>query len=623
MIGRKLANRYQIIEKIGGGGMALVYKARCTLLNRIAAVKVLRPQFAHDEEFVKRFRREAQASASLSHPNIVGVYDVGQEKSNYYIVMEYVDGMTLKEFITSKGFIEPLQALAIASEVADALSHAHENSIIHRDIKPHNILLTQSKKVKVTDFGIAKAITSNTVTAQNTGSIMGSVHYFSPEQAKGNYTGEQSDIYSLGIVMYEMLTGQLPFDGESPISIAIKHIQENVKPIREIKEDIPDDIADIIEKCLQKNKDSRYNSVNELNDDISTWLKLGKVDVEFSLGDNSQHTQVFGVDSGTRVFNKNDDKKDETTKTKKMKKPAIIAALVIGLLAIGILGFFGIRSLLHVPDVTVPNVEGLSLREAIEILKEHGLNYTLAEEVFHASIPSNYVVYQSPIPNNKVKRGREIQLTLSGGPEYVSVPEVLGLDERQARLNIEQVGLEVSFANEHSESIEAGKVTRQTPLGGNLLKGETVTVYISSGPRLVEIPKLVGLTIEQATEALRNINVSVRFVQWEVEQGNAPTGVVVRHSHQNQTEIQPGTSLDLTVKPVAEKSKTLKVNNSAVQENYELKIIVSTDLGGERTFYQEIVDPLEGDITINVKYYGQGEIRVYRDNNLIETVSVN
>ncbi len=617
MIGRKLANRYQIIEKVGGGGMAIVYKARCTLLNRIVAIKVLRPQFVHDDEFVKKFRREAQASASLSHPNIVGVYDVGQEKSSYFIVMEYVDGMTLKEYITSKAPLEPNEALKIAQQVAEALSHAHENSIIHRDIKPHNILLTNSKRVKVTDFGIAKAITSNTLTAQNTGSIMGSVHYFSPEQAKGNYTGVQSDIYSLGIVMYEMLTGQLPFDGESPISIAIKHIQERVRPIKELREDIPKDVEMIVEKCLQKNKDSRYNDVNQLYDDIKTWLKFGKVDVQLN-EDVTQHTQIFDTPKikGNEIIK--DEVKENESKNNKRKKIIKITSIVLSIILLASLAFWGIRNFLHVPDVTVPNIEGLPLSEAIAELRSRGLNYTLTDHVFHASIPVNHVVYQNPIPNTKVKRGREIILTISGGPEYVLVPEVVGLEERQARINIEQMGLLADIVTEYSETVEAGRVIRQTPLGGNLLKGETVTVFISSGPRTVEVPNIIGLSVEQARESLRSLNLSVRYVSWEVPQGNSPSGIVIRHSHENETTIQPGSSIDLFVRPFEAKSRTFNVDNSQLTQNYTLKIVI-TDLAGERVVYDQTVDPTEGDLNITVNFWERGEARIFQDDELLET----
>lgn len=608
MIGRKLANRYQIIEKVGGGGMAIVYKARCTLLNRVVAVKVLRPQFVHDEEFIRKFRREAQSSASLSHPNIVGVYDVGQEKSNYFIVMEYVDGMTLKEYIQQQGVIEPEEALRIAKEVAEALVHAHENSIIHRDIKPHNILLTQSKRVKVTDFGIAKAITSNTLTAQNTGSIMGSVHYFSPEQAKGNFTGAQSDIYSLGIVMYEMLTGQLPFDGESPISIAIKHIQEKVRPIKEIKPDIPDDVQDMVEKCLQKNKDIRYNNISELLDDIKQWLKYGKVDVELIHENNEQHTQVFGGVSKEALGEGNSEK----PKKKNKKKTITIVSIVLGLILLGTLTFFGIRNAFFVPEVVVPNVENLPLREAVEILKERGLEYTLTEDVYHVSIPRNSVVYQNPIPNTRVKRGREVSLTLSGGPQLVQVPDVTGYDERNARITLEQAGFEVVFTEEYSTTVQAGRAIRQNPLGGNALKGETVTVVLSLGPESVQLPDIIGSTVEEARDILRNLNITVRYVVYQPNQGNSPSGIVTGHSHEGST-IQPGSSIDLHARPFLEKNRRFDIENQSIEQAYSLRIVV-TDLAGQRTVYDSVVNPGEGDMQITVTYWEKGEVEFFRNN---------
>ncbi|SHJ61095.1 serine/threonine protein kinase [Anaerobranca californiensis DSM 14826] len=618
MIGRKLANRYQILEKIGGGGMAIVYKGRCTLLNRIVAVKVLRPQFAHDEEFVKKFRREAQSSASLSHPNIVAIYDVGQDKSDYFIVMEYVEGMTLKEYIQNKGVLEPKEAMKIAKEVAEALAHAHDNSIIHRDIKPHNILLTKNMSVKVTDFGIAKAITSNTLTVQNTGSIMGSVHYFSPEQAKGAYAGVQSDIYSLGIVMYEMLTGQLPFDGESPISIAIKHIQEKVKPIREIKPDIPEDVAKIVEKCLQKNKDVRYNNIRDLLDDIQSWLKYGKVDVKLP-ETTIQQTQVFnGISVQTPVEEKKEINQND--KKKKIKKGILITSIVLLLIALPILAYFGIKNLLHVPEVVVPNVEGLRLNDAIAILKEKGLNYTITEDVYHAEIPVNHVVYQHPIPNTKVKKGREIALTLSSGPEFVAVPDVVGEEERIAKITIEQRGLKVNIERENSETVLEGRVIRQIPLGGNLLKGETVTLIISSGPRSVELPNLIGLTVEEAKELLSYLNISVRFVTYEPSQGNSPSGIVIRHSHQDNPLVQPGhTSIDLVARPFQEKTRTFTINNSDIEKPYVLKVIVK-DLGGQRTVFENTVNPQNGDLEIMVNYWEKGEVEFYRDNELKDKI---
>ncbi|PKM80999.1 MAG: serine/threonine protein kinase, partial [Firmicutes bacterium HGW-Firmicutes-13] len=276
MIGRTLANRYQIEEKIGDGGMAVVYKGCDILLNRFVTVKILRAQFALDENFVSRFRREAQAAASLSHPNIVNIYDVGEEEDTYYIVMEYIDGKSLKELINEKGRLPVNQAVNIARQICEGLVHAHKNKIIHRDIKPHNILITRDGRVKVTDFGIARAVTAATLTYNNN-VIMGSVHYFAPEQAKGGLAGEKADLYSLGIVIYEMLTGEVPFSGDSPISIALKHLQENIKSPVEINPDIPPNLEKIILKAAEKDISLRYQNAEEMLADLTDWTNKGFV----------------------------------------------------------------------------------------------------------------------------------------------------------------------------------------------------------------------------------------------------------------------------------------------------------------------------------------------------------
>ena len=261
-----LGNRYEIIEKIGAGGMALVYKARCRLLNRLVAVKILRPELTEDEEFITKFNIESQAAASLSHPNIVSVYDVGQQEDIHYIVMEYINGITLKELITKKGHLSWEEGLGYAKQICSALEHAHKMNIIHRDIKPHNIMVTQEGVVKVTDFGIARAVTAATTTLG--GNTVGSVHYFSPEQAKGGYTDEKSDIYSLGIVMYEMLTGKVPFNGSSPVSIAMKHINDDPELPININRDIPLAIQAIILKAINKDQSCRYSSASAMLKDI-------------------------------------------------------------------------------------------------------------------------------------------------------------------------------------------------------------------------------------------------------------------------------------------------------------------------------------------------------------------
>ena len=292
MLGRILGGRYELIEKTGGGGMAVVYKAKCHLLNRYVAVKILRPDLVENEEFVTRFKRESQAAASLSHPNIVNMYDVGQEDDIHYIVMEYVDGMTLKEYIRKEGRLSCEEAVRIACQVCSALHHAHENNIVHRDIKPQNILISRDGTAKVADFGIARAVTSATVTMAGA-NVIGSVHYFSPEQAKGSYVDKKSDIYSLGIVLYEMVTGVVPFEGDSAISVALKHIQEQVTPPGELNPDIPKSIQYIIERALEKRLEDRYNDAAEMLSDLKRALKEPDGSYVKRITSDSQATRVI------------------------------------------------------------------------------------------------------------------------------------------------------------------------------------------------------------------------------------------------------------------------------------------------------------------------------------------
>ena len=316
MIGKILGGRYEIIEQIGGGGMALVYKAKCKLLDRFVAIKVLKDEFVNDEEFVRKFRRESQAAASLSHSNIVNIYDVGVENDGnnqiYYIVMEYIKGKTLKELIKEKGKLSLENALDYSYQIAEALQQAHKNHIVHRDIKPHNIMITDDNRVKVTDFGIARAATSSTVTT--TSNVLGSVHYFSPEQARGGYTDEKSDIYSLGIVMYEMVTGKLPYQGESPITVALKHVQEDIKPPREWNKNIPIGFENIILKCVQKRQADRYSNITELIKDLRK-VKENINDFSFEDADNyDSHTKVIPVVDIEDDNNMNNNKKKQKNK---------------------------------------------------------------------------------------------------------------------------------------------------------------------------------------------------------------------------------------------------------------------------------------------------------------------
>ena len=401
LVSKVIGNRYEILEKIGEGGMATVYKARCNILKRYVAVKVLREEFTTDEEFIRRFNTEAQAAASLTHPNIVSIFDVGHEDNIYYIVMELVQGKTLKEIINEDGVLPWKWSVNIAIQVASALETAHKNNIVHRDIKPHNIIITEDGIAKVTDFGIAKAVSNSTITAF--GTTIGSVHYFSPEHARGGYTDAKSDIYSLGVVMYEMLTGRVPFDADTPVSIALKHMQE--KPVEPMKlnPSIPFAINKIIMKAMEKEPSLRYQNATEMLKDLSMALKDPEGGFVKSNAEKLQYTQrvpVLGEEPQVEMRKENKKGKlakyfEEHPTAKKVWITVIIAVLVI---LIPLAGFFGVQALLKAglpKDVNLPNFVGQTLEEAKVTLGKTKLTIE-TEEVFNDEVEAGKIISQEP-----------------------------------------------------------------------------------------------------------------------------------------------------------------------------------------------------------------------------------
>ena len=400
MIGKVLGERYEVIEKIGGGGMALVYKAKCRLLNRFVAIKILRSEFTSDEDFLKKFKRESQAAASLSHPNIVGIYDVGIEDDIHYIVMEYIKGQTLKELIKEKGALNCEFATDVAIQIASALENAHSNHIVHRDIKSHNIMLREDRTVKVTDFGIARAVSSSTIT--NTGNIIGSVHYFSPEQARGGYADEKSDIYSLGVVLYELVTGQLPFEGETPISIAYKHIQEKPLNPSKINNKIPKSLENIILKCMSKEIANRYSSVTEIISDLKQSLIMPNGDfvkINSKVSENTIKIEpIKDIDPEKKPTIKENDLNKKPIITKEKNKKiitwAIISGLVLAFLFTGT--YFLFKDLFNVEIKPVPDLMGMQEEEAEEELKKLGFIMDVVERVHNKDIPEGEIIKQDP-----------------------------------------------------------------------------------------------------------------------------------------------------------------------------------------------------------------------------------
>lgn len=526
-----LGNRYQIIRKIGDGGMAFVYQAKDKLLNRIVAVKVLRPEFADDAEFLAKFKREAEAVANITHPNIVNVYDVGQEDKVHYIVMEYVDGQNLKEIIKNEGVLDEYTALDITKQIAQALSAAHKKGVIHRDIKPHNILISnEGRQVKVADFGIAKAVSNSTIT--NIGSIIGSVHYFSLEQAKGQPVANNADLYSLGIVLYEMIIGRVPFRGDSPISIALQHINEDIEFTQEEKTRIPHSVRTLISKMTEKSAEDRYQSAEEVIEDIEYIEK--NIDLDFIKEYDNYVTQKFDQDkllqkSNRHNFKKNyyeenlddyeeededddyydDDDYEEERRSRKANKKKnkkknktgkkIIVGLLVVVLAAGVLfaGASAIKGLIgnvgnnqeELESFDVPNFVGLSIDNANKQANDLGLNLQQSEE-YSAEVEKGHIISQSP-QTGQVKQGDTISVIVSLGGKEAHVPNCVGFSYDKAKNLIEENNLKVgSRSYQYSEVYEEGVVITQTPLSGTsgILENTKVDLVISKGKKPQEAP---------------------------------------------------------------------------------------------------------------------------------------
>jgi serine/threonine-protein kinase len=653
MVGRVLGDRYEVLEKIGGGGMALVYKAKCRLLNRFVAIKVLRPEFIEDEEFVKKFKREAQAAASLSHPNIVSIYDVGTENDNYYFVMEYIKGQTLKELIKSKGTLGVEFATNIAIQICYALEHAHKNHIVHRDIKSHNILLKEDNSVKVTDFGIARAVSSSTIT--NTGNVIGSVHYFSPEQARGGYTDEKSDIYSLGVVMYEMLTGRLPFEGDSPIAVALKHIQEVPEKPSSINNRIPKAIEDIILKCMEKEVSKRYNSAAEIINDLRQSLVMPNGDFVKKSKFTDENTKVLepirvvdqeavitesdGLENGDIKENKiliDDYSIGNTPETmgesgkklqKKKKNVGMIIAAVLGGLLLAIAlggGILLVSSLFQVKEVEVPNVLNMNEDEARDKLNEAGLIMEVTEGVHNKDIPEGKIISQIPKPDEKNKITNPVKVVVSKGPRKVVVPRLVGESYDKVDIILEQEGLvEGTFEQEYSP-IPSGHVIRQSiPEGMSVDEGTVIDYVISIGPEKFIMPSYVGKNIEDVKSDLMVQDLILGNITPE-SSNEYPKDTVIDQSLKPGTEVSKKSIVDFVVStgPKEETSSTHKLRVPLPKNLDRMKVTVYKV---QNEISSKIYDGIHSaeDSPLLIPISGEGEVifEVYINDSLLERES--
>lgn len=520
MIGTILGNRYELLEKIGDGGMAEVYKAKCHLLNRFVAVKILKEQFNNDSDFVEKFKREATAAASLCDNNIVNIYDVGSQENTNFIVMEYVKGKTLKQLIKEKGRFPYKVTIDVGIQIAKALECAHKNNLIHRDIKPHNIMVTDDGLVKVTDFGIAKI--SDSVTITNTSKVLGSAHYFSPEQAKGNYVDFRTDIYSFGIVLYEMITGKVPYDAESPVSVALKHIQEAVVPPKNIIDSIPESLNRLILKCIEKEPIARYQNVKEISIDLQRIKEDSNCVIAYnSLEDDS--TKIMDAvniadyenKENTQEYEEDDDGDDDKTKSiiksKKFKKIALIASVVLILAVVG--GTIGImvakRNLpgnkVSEGEVLVPKIKGLTKEEAKEKIEEVGLKFVYVGKE-KSDMSEGTVVRCNPDEGKSVKLGSDVRVSVSGGPNNLTVPDVRENNINTAKDIINNAGLKVGrITLRYSDNVLKDIVINQTPRGDEPAdKNTKVNLVVSKGPKdnIKEVPNVKDRSFTEAKNIL-------------------------------------------------------------------------------------------------------------------------
>ncbi|WP_094602717.1 Serine/threonine-protein kinase PrkC [Sporomusa silvacetica DSM 10669] len=627
MLNRTLDNRYTILERIGGGGMADVYRAHDKLLDRSVAVKVLRSQFTDDEEFISRFRREAQAAAKLSHPNIVNIYDVGFDEQAYYIIMEYISGETLKDKIDREAPLPVETAVLIAMEIAEALEHAHQNNLVHCDIKPHNILITRSGRVKVTDFGIARAVTSSTMT--NSGTIIGSVHYFSPEQAKGTSVGAKSDIYSLGVVLYEMLTGHVPFIGESPISIALKHIQEEPKPPRELNASIPPLIEAIVVKAMHKDPAARFADIGEMIADFKLAQNYLRDDHTRRLSHTDFPTQVLPPVTTTSQQDNSRHIVPSNTPASLLKEARLSKAWLLGiallLLASAVIAFLGFGKFWSLNEVTVPDVVGKQVDTARNIIISNNLRVSVSD-AFNDKVPAGQVISQQPEAGTTVKEQRTITIIVSKGGEVTVVPDLRGLSRRDAELQIKNAGLKLGRVDEQfAEAAPADTVISQNPRPpAQVTKGTTIDIVISKGtsPKKVALPDFQGSLLTTVATQLESLKLKQGKIT-EIPNDKYPPGTIISQNPPPATEVTEGTTIDFSVAkgvPGAVKRAVVQVTVPDGAGRQALQIVV-TDTNGRRVAYEGTHKPGER-IEKTVEGTGQVRVQVYINDKLLQEQTI-
>ncbi|MDU2574603.1 MAG: Stk1 family PASTA domain-containing Ser/Thr kinase [Finegoldia magna] len=624
MIGKVLGDRYEIIEEVGVGGMAKVYKALDTVLNRYVAVKVLKNEYMEDQDFLRKFAMEAQSAASLTHANIVSVFDVGSSyvdgRKYNYIVMEYVDGKTLKDIIDEKQILPIEDIVNYGVQIASALECAHKNGIIHRDIKPHNMLIDKSNNLKATDFGIARISSSATLTYTST--VLGTVHYISPEQAKGKFIDEKSDIYSLGVVLYQMATGEVPFDAPNAVGIALKHIQDPLVPPINLRHDLPQGLNDIIVKAMAKDPNDRFKSATELKEMLKNYQTYSsdlyqKTTKNPIIKENDEQPEVKEAVYKTPKQSSTKDNKNKSKKFMWILLPVLLAALVF------VAFIFGKKYINKNKQdlVLVPALTGLTENEALNKAKANNLIAVVSEYKTESNVEPGKVLEQDPESSTEVKKGTIIKLVVSKGEEQVSVPNLSNMTIENAKIQLSKLGLEIGeITKENSDNFEAGKIMQQHPdAGTSINKDSKVDVVISLGKKeeLVEMVDLIGTDISQASNKLKSIGLNIGNIEKKFS-NSYDTNQVIWQQYDAGKKLKKDSSIDVIISKGKKEpemiDKVFRISKPVEKGIYTVTVKDETE---NNIIYEENHDASEGDIRIKVKAKPNNDIKVYINGELV------
>ncbi len=538
-----LGGRYELLERVGMGGMAVVYKATDKMLGRNVAVKILREEFKENEEFIRRFKVESQAAASLSHQNIVQIYDVGEEDGLHYIVMELLEGVTLKSYINSKnGILSKRESMNFAMQICRALEHAHSKHVIHRDIKPQNIVLTESGKIKVADFGIARAA-NNTTTVNSGQYAVGSAHYLSPEQARGGYTDNRSDIYSFGVVLYELFTGQLPFDAEESIGVVMKHINEEPRLPSEVNPDITPGIEAIILRAMCKEQRLRYANATEILEDLITVYQNPSVNISEL---NAYDEEAIPVLAEKPVSKNNYHRLARKKKKKSQRKSMIILiASFVATFLVAVIAVFSLMFASTGKEYEVPDFTGMTFEEAAASAERSSFTVSITEEVF-SDEPKGTVIDQNPESGFKTKNNKEVDLTVSRGPVVLTLDDYAGKDFEETKKMLEEKGIIVKVEQSISDKYSEGKIIKHLPSKGTQMgEGYEITITVSKGIEYIYVPHVVGLPQQDAIVEIENWDLEVKVI--EEASDTVIKGEVIRQNPKRNTKIVTGETVEIYV----------------------------------------------------------------------------